>query len=132
MKALSIRQPWAWLILHAGKDVENRNWPTQFRGPCLIHASKGITRDEYADAFDFFASIELSGQIAIPTFEELPIGGIVGKMFIEDCVKASKSPWFFGTYGFVITSAMTLPFFPCRGALGFFDAPDMEAQPILL
>lgn len=32
MKALSIRQPWAWLILHAGKDIENRVWQTRFRG----------------------------------------------------------------------------------------------------
>jgi hypothetical protein len=45
--ALSIRQPWAWLILHAGKDIENRDWPTKYRGPFLIHASKGMTRDEY-------------------------------------------------------------------------------------
>jgi hypothetical protein len=47
MKALSIRQPWAWLILHAGKDIENRDWPTRFRGRFLIHAAKGMTRDEY-------------------------------------------------------------------------------------
>lgn len=26
--ALSIRQPWAWAILHAGKDIENRDWHT--------------------------------------------------------------------------------------------------------
>jgi hypothetical protein len=46
MKALSIRQPWAWLILNAGKDIENRDWLTRFRGPFLIHASKGMTRAE--------------------------------------------------------------------------------------
>ena len=32
MKALSIRQPWAWAIINAGKDIENRQWPTKFRG----------------------------------------------------------------------------------------------------
>src|SRR3990167_9411398 len=52
MKALSIRQPWAWLILHAGKDIENRGWPTSFRGRFLIHASKGMTRAEYELADD--------------------------------------------------------------------------------
>jgi hypothetical protein len=46
MKALSIRQPWAWLILHAGKDIENRdrkprNPALHFRGSFLIHA--GLT-----------------------------------------------------------------------------------------
>ena len=38
MPALSIRQPWAWAILHAGKDIENRSWRTAFRGEVLIHA----------------------------------------------------------------------------------------------
>ena len=33
MKALSIRQPWSWLILHGGKDIENRSWRTNVRGP---------------------------------------------------------------------------------------------------
>jgi len=44
-RALSIRQPWAYAILHLGKDIENRPWRTNFRGPLLIHASlKGRTR----------------------------------------------------------------------------------------
>lgn len=30
--ALAVRQPWAWRIIRAGKDVENRNWRTRFRG----------------------------------------------------------------------------------------------------
>ena len=53
MKALSIRQPWAWMILYAGKDIENREWPTRFRGRVLIHASKGMTHDEWEDAWEF-------------------------------------------------------------------------------
>mgnify|MGYP002359850962 FL=1 len=38
MKALSIRQPWAGLIIHGYKDIENRDWPTRYRGPLLVHA----------------------------------------------------------------------------------------------
>ncbi len=38
MKALSVRQPFAWAIVHGGKDVENRSWATSYRGPVLIHA----------------------------------------------------------------------------------------------
>ncbi|MEI3544750.1 MAG: ASCH domain-containing protein [Alphaproteobacteria bacterium] len=37
---LSIRQPWAWLIVNGYKDIENRTWPTHFRGKVLIHAGK--------------------------------------------------------------------------------------------
>ncbi|WP_229215634.1 ASCH domain-containing protein [Duganella sp. CY15W] len=41
MKALSIRQPWAWLIVNGYKDIENRSWSTNVRGKVLVHASKG-------------------------------------------------------------------------------------------
>ena len=53
MIALSIRQPCASLILKAGKDIENRCWPTKVRGRILIHAANGCTRDELEDALDF-------------------------------------------------------------------------------
>jgi len=39
VKILSIRQPWAYLITRSSKDIENRSWPTKYRGPFLIHAS---------------------------------------------------------------------------------------------
>ena len=42
MKAISIRQPWAWLIVNGYKDVENRTWYTSHRGPLLICASKAL------------------------------------------------------------------------------------------
>ncbi|MDD5394961.1 MAG: ASCH domain-containing protein [Thiothrix sp.] len=44
MKALSIQQPWAWAILNAGKDIENRDWYTPVRGRILIHAGKKIDK----------------------------------------------------------------------------------------
>jgi len=126
MKALSIRQPWAWLILNAGKDIENRDWPTRFRGRFLIHASKGMTRDEYESADSTLAII--APTIDLPPFERLERGGIVGVAVLYGCVEKSQSPWFFGRYGFEIRDAMPLPFRPYKGALGFFDVPD-TAQP---
>ena len=117
MKALSIRQPWAWLIVNGHKDIENRDWPTRMRGPILIHASKGMTRDEYATA----RSVAYSEGVEIPAFEDLERGGIVGQAVISGCVTGSISPWFFGKYGFVLADAQRLPFRPLRGQLGFFD-----------
>ena len=67
MKALSIRQPWAWAIIHAGKDVENRPWGTRYRGPLLIHASK--TLDQEGRAW-----IETVLGIEVPPV--LPRGGV--------------------------------------------------------
>ena len=45
MKVLSIRQPWAWLIMTGLKDVENRTWNTDFRGQFAIHASRKFDWD---------------------------------------------------------------------------------------
>lgn len=42
MKAISIRQPYAYLIVNGKKDIENRNWKTKQRGRVLIHASQKI------------------------------------------------------------------------------------------
>ena len=123
---LSVRQPWAWLILHAGKNIENRNWPTRFRGRVLLHASKGMTRLEYAEAFDLLDQLETTGRLAIPTFEKLRRGGIVGEMEIVDCVTQSDSPWFFGPYGFELRNQKPLPFQPMKGALGFFRPDDRQ------
>ena len=120
MKALSIRQPWAWLILHGGKDIENRDWPTRVRGRVLIHAAKGMTRDEYDSAAIFaFGRI---GTAKLPTMDALPRGGIVGSVDIVDCIQRSSSHWFVGRYGFVLRDPQVLPFQPLRGALGFFEA----------
>ena len=122
MKALSIRQPWAWLIVNGHKDIENRTWPTRFRGRVLIHASKGMTRDEYDDVADFLEYTETG--IALPKREELERGGIVGVATITDCIPADRraSPWHMeDQFGFQIADAKALPFTECKGALGFFD-----------
>lgn len=117
--ALSVRQPWAWLLTHGHKDIENRTWPTRFRGQFLIHASKGMTRGEYDDVELFLALRGL--KIQLPAFEKLERGGIVGVAEISDCVNKSASPWFMGDYGFVVRDARPLQFRQMNGALGFFS-----------
>lgn len=57
LPALSLRQPWAWAILHAGKTIENRTWATRYRGRIRIHAAK--TWDNGGTAFIH----HLTGQI---------------------------------------------------------------------
>ena len=123
MKAISIRQPWVWLILNAGKDIENRRWATRFRGRILLHAAKGMTRAEYDDAID---PLWASGgpTIELPAFEDLERGGIVGSVEIVGCVSSSDSPWFCGPFGFVLRDPKPIPFRPYRGELGFFEVCD--------
>ncbi len=120
MLTISVRQPWAWMIIHGDKDIENRNWPTRVRGPILIHASGGCTRLAYEEASDF-AFWRHGGSIweNYPKFEHLRRGGIVGQVEIVDCVSVSDSPWFVGPYGFVLRNPVVLPWRPLRGRLGF-------------
>lgn len=122
--ALSIRQPWAWLIIHAGKDIENRTWMARVRGRILIHAAKGMTRDEWLDALQFCNGMDrMWTSETFPKFEELERGGIIGEVEITGCVRESESPWFVGPCGFVLKNPKPLPFVPCKGALGFFRLP---------
>jgi len=124
--ALSIRQPWAWLIINCAKDVENRDWPTRVRGNVLIHAAKTMTHGDYEACVLFMDAISdkinFGNLPALPSFAQLQAqtGGIVGHMNIEDCVTTSPSPWFCGRYGFVLGGAGSLEFRPCKGRLGFF------------
>lgn len=117
-KCLSIRQPWAWLIIHAGKDIENREWRSAFTGLCLIHASKTMTRGDYDACALFLASID--APIELPAPADLLRGGIIGSVYIYGCVTQSHSPWFCGPYGFQLSDPEPFPFSPFPGRLKFF------------
>jgi hypothetical protein len=118
MKALSIRQPYAWLIVHGHKDVENRTWHTGYRGPVLIHAGKTYPKRDHEDDFDCYAAQGFPGN------RETMLGGIVGIATITGCVTSSTSKWWIGPVGFTLADARPLPqLIPCKGELGFFDVP---------
>lgn len=125
MKALSIRQPWAWLIIHGGKDVENRSWHTKHRGRFLVHASQGMTSEEYCDGLEFAMK---AGDITLlrnfPTSQEMQRGGIVGSVELVDSVDTSDSPWYMGQKAFVLRDPKPMPFLPFKGRLQFFEVPD--------
>lgn len=118
MKALSILQPWAWLIINGHKDVENRSWPTRFRGRFLVHAGKKWGREQEEDLARVRAQLP---KLIIP--DRFDVGGIVGTATVIDCVSRSPSPWFFGPWGFVLEKPATCPFIPYRGQLGWFEIP---------
>lgn len=133
---LSVRQPWAWLICNAGKDVENRDWPTKFIGRVLIHAGKIMTRADYEACMIFcqgippYNGLPEYGRWWLPDYGVLreQCGGIVGETNIVGCVKDSTSPWFCGEYGFLLRNSNPLPFEPCKGALGFFKVHRQNSE----
>ena len=120
MKALSIQQPWAWLIVNGLKDIENRTWRSTFRGRVLVHAGKAID----ADAWEYFQNSWRFADILLPQLDLIERGGIVGEVDIIDCVDAFTSRWFGGPHGFVLANGKPLPFRPLRGKLGFFEVEE--------
>ena len=129
LKAISIREPWAWAILHAGKDIENRSWRTHFRGVVVIHAASGMTKAEYAWGAKII--MKITGLEPPPWPMAETRGCIVGLVNIVDCVEKSKSKWFGGDYGFVLNNPRSLAKpIPCAGALGFWDVPVGVAKKI--
>lgn len=124
MKALAIKQPWAWLIIHGGKDIENRTWHTKFRGRFLVHASAGMSRKEYQQVQIWLSYGRRAAlNICLPPFEELQCGGVIGSVELVDSVDHSDSPWYMGDKGFVLRDPQVLPFTPYKGRLQFFDVP---------
>jgi hypothetical protein len=109
MKIITIRQPWAHLIVNGGKSIENRTWATSYRGPVLIHASLNVNR-----------ALCLKHRLDPDT---LPRGGVVGIAEIADCVNKHSSRWFLGPYGFVLRKRRPLPFIKWKGALGLREVP---------
>jgi len=125
VKALSIRQPWAWAILHAGKDIENRDWKSPWApsGELLLHASRGCTAEEWRRAADAIEG--LSGRRP-PPLGQLPRGGIVGAFRIVQAVRQSfpTSPWAVpGLVHLHLERVRELPFVELPGQLGFFEVP---------
>jgi hypothetical protein len=118
MKVISVRQPWAWVILNGGKDIENRRWATRYRGPLLIHA--GLRRPTGPEMDEARTFARRRG-VKLP--EEFDLGGIVGMVRLDDCVTKSRSKWFEGPVGWVLSKPKRLPFTPLKGQLGLFSPP---------
>jgi hypothetical protein len=125
MKALSIRQPWAFAILHLGKRVENRSWYTPFRGTFAIHAAKKWGRDEQADLECFREEIVRRFSPAIPTVH---LGSLVGTARLVDCIRPEQvmddqQSWATGDWCFILDNVRVWEE-PIKytGALGFFES----------
>lgn len=84
MKALTVRAPWAHLLVQpGGKDTENRTWPTKYRGLLLVHAGLGTDP----------AGFVLAERLGIELDEELVQGAIIGSVEVVGCERDVKSPW---------------------------------------
>ena len=76
MKVLTIKQPWATLIMQGDKKYEFRSWQTKYRGELLIHAGKSVDKEAIKRLEKYLP-------------ENLPLGKILGKVRLVDCIKMS-------------------------------------------
>jgi activating signal cointegrator 1 len=134
MKTLSLLQPWATLVVMGHKKLETRSWTTRYRGPLLIHASKGRSGELIADEPPF--------QKYIKEFNSLPFGAIIGSVNLDHILKVEElflsademnrmtlEERAFGDYTpgrYVWQFSNALPFrkpTPVRGSLNLWDFP---------
>jgi len=91
VRAISIRQPWAELIVRGEKDVENRSWRTRHRGPLLIHAGVVADRASYV-------------KHGVP--RDVPRGAIVGVVELVEVTQTRASGWHLeGQWGWYLARA---------------------------
>lgn len=146
MKTITVKQPWAWLICTprqdnpqlAIKDIENRTWPTKFRGRVLVHASA----KKIASPFDLLTNEQydsISQENRIIANNSLEYGAIIGSVEIVDCVINHESIWAEKTdeenliapivYNWVLANPVLFAKpIPAKGKLSFWDYPMTEEE----
>lgn len=122
MKALTIRQPWASLIVTGAKDIENRSWKTSYRGPLLIHAGMKFEQ-EGLDSILLDVRRAVDVYMSRPRQEiQLPRGAIIGTVDLVDIVRDSASPWAEpDQFHWVLANAREMTPEPARGMLGLWE-----------
>lgn len=118
MRCLTVRQPWAWAIIHGTKRIENRSRPIHYRGPLLIHA--GLSRSCMTP--DVLARVP--GASDEP---ELDYGTLVGVVELVDCVPVSEvsgQPYADGPWCWMLRDPRPVARVKWKGSLGLFMVPD--------
>ena len=133
LKALTIPQPWATLIINGIKDVENRSRRTHYQGPLLIHSAKSFGRANEEAALDTIQThgINMVDAMLLCSPHWAPRGFILGTVDVVDCVDNSSSEWAaFGPWHWLLENPQPWPEpVPWRGRQGLWsiDAAELEA-----
>ena len=151
VKVLSVKNPFAYLILQGGKDVENRTWTTDYRGRLYIHVSGDTLpfltdepnlTDDYARKLEVFldtlaeyyskcdiekgttAESFMNAVIDNPELWLLKSQSIIGYVDLVDIIQNSSSPWSIdGQYHWILKNPTLLenPIRQVKGRLGLWN-----------
>ena len=140
IKVLSVRQPWAWLIVSGYKNEEMRSWETHYRGRLYIHAGKsfdwnglnGIPDNAYRNlAAEHFGTCFMRNGRKwenVITKNKDELGAIVGYVDLTGCEKNLNTLWsYLGCWHWELHNPMKLTPIPLKGRLGIFEIPEPEA-----
>lgn len=142
---LSVRQPWAFLIIAGLKPIENRTWKTDYRGELHLHAGKSFDWDaliwlmNQGKMGELWACIRHFGIELNDVPEKSKItkhldefGAIIGRVALTDCVprdvpcaseKGVLSDWAeVGCDHWKVADPVPITPIPLRGQLGLFKA----------
>lgn len=141
LPALTILQPWAHLIVHGAKRVENRSWAPTVRGLVVgdyfaLHAGMRVDLAHWACAYKMMPTTEPAPLRALvervvhttPAREaraiagaSMPLGAVVGVARLaglEDGAPLEGDPYWFGPWGWRLDEVTAIDPVPCKGALG--------------
>jgi hypothetical protein len=112
-RAVTIRQPWASLIIAGIKDVENRTWKTNFRGTLAVHAGSGTDRDAMNEHGHLTGSY--------------PAGAIIGTVELVACITDSPSAWAMqGHYHWILANPRPCAPVQVAGALSLWPVTEAD------
>lgn len=136
MKALTVRQPWAWAILHGGKNIENRTVRTSYRGPLLIHVSTFWKGWELGQDLTVVAKRVVDG-VRWPRPDELraSLGMVIGMVDLVDCQPATKATlWGWcgsggasGCWHWHLANPRPIEPFAAKGRLGLWEVDHADS-----
>lgn len=139
MQAISLKQPWAQLIVIGVKHAETRSWPTEYRGEIAVHASKAFPNWMRAETWNNEMFREPLNEAGFGP-KDLPLGAIVGTVEITGCYRSEEAgsmgiyhhslEWRYGDYTpgrwfwTLANPVMWDKPKPCRGALKIGTVPE--------
>jgi activating signal cointegrator 1 len=131
MKALTLTQPWAQLVIEGRKQLETRSWQCGYRGGLAIHAAKGMPADARAAAVEFGYDPDALPRMAILGHVTM-LGCVPTHLVRYDISDEERSfgDYTTGRYAFRLAHPERYPEpVPVRGALGLWDWEPLPAMP---
>lgn len=121
-KCLSLKQPYAELIVSGRKTIELRKWNTKYRSLFLIHASKTIN-NEACKVYNIDISSLITGAIVgSAQLQDVKVYQNKEEFITDQSKHFAVSAYSVPMYGFLLSDAKRFDKpIPLKGCLGFFD-----------